>query len=144
MMINLILFQKMSKDFRPFQNGLRYLNTWKITSLQMVSFFSKKNTLPLKMRSYGLMNSKDSYFSLMVKPPLVVLLLVLWVLNILNIKRDNLGRILVIEVKIDENWRKFVLINIYNANTESEQLHTLNDLINIPETFEDIQNKSVV
>ena len=143
-MINLILFQTMSKDFRPFQNGLRYLNTWKITSLQMVSFFSKKNTLPLKMRSYGLMNSKDSYFSLMVKPPLVVLLLVLWVLNILNIKRDNLGRILVIEVKIDENWRKFVLINIYNANTESEQLHTLNDLINIPETFEDIQNKSVV
>ena len=143
-MINLILFQKMSKDFRPFQNGLRYLNTWKITSLQMVSFFSKKNTLPLKMRSYGLMNSKDSYFSLMVKPPLVVLLLVLWVLNILNIKRDNLGRILVIEVKIDENWQKFVLINIYNANTESEQLHTLNDLINIPETFEDIQNKSVV
>ena len=143
-MINLILFQKMSKDFRPFQNGLRYLNTWKITSLQMVSFFSKKNTLPLKMRSYGLMNSKDSYFSLMVKPPLVVLLLVLWVLNILNIKRDNLGRILVIEVKIDENWRKFVLINIYNANTESEQLYTLNDLINIPETFEDIQNKSVV
>ena len=143
-MINLILFQTMSKDFRPFQNGLRYLNTWKITSLQMVSFFSKKNTLPLKMRSYGLMNSKDSYFSLMVKPPLVVLLLVLWVLNILNIKRDNLGRILVIEVKIDENWRKFVLINIYNANTESEQLHTLNDLINIPETFEDIQNKSAV
>ena len=69
----------------------------------MVSFFSKKNTLPLKIRSYGLMNSKDSYFSLMVKPPLVVLLLVLWVLNILNIKRDNLGRILVIEVKIDEN-----------------------------------------
>ena len=143
-MTNLILFQTMSKDFRPFQNGLRYLNTWKITSLQMVSFFSKKNTLPLKIRSYGLMNSKDSYFSLMVKPPLVVLLLVLWVLNILNIKRDNLGRILVIEVKIDENWRKFVLINIYNANTESEQLHTLNDLINIPETFEDIQNKSVV
>ena len=37
-----------------------------------------------------------------------------------------------------------MLINIYNANTESEQLHTLNDLINILETFEDIQNKSVV
>ena len=63
-------------------------------------------------------------------------------LNILNIKRDNLGRILVIEVKIDDSV--FVLINIYNANTESEQLHTLNDLINILETFEDIQNKSVV
>ena len=63
-------------------------------------------------------------------------------LNILNIKRDNLGHILGIEVKIDNSI--FVPINIYNANTESEQLHTLNDLINILETFEDIQNKSAV
>ena len=57
-------------------------------------------------------------------------------LNILKIKRDNLGRILVIEVRVDDSV--FVLINIYNANTESERLHTLNDLINILETFEDI------
>ena len=49
---------------------------------------------------------------------------------------------MVIEVKIDDSV--FVLINIYNANTELEQLHTLNDLINILETFQDIQNKSVV
>ena len=63
-------------------------------------------------------------------------------LNILNIKRDNLAHILVIEVKIDDSV--FVLINIYNANTESEQLHTLNDLLIILETFEDIQNKSIV
>ena len=63
-------------------------------------------------------------------------------LNILNIRRDNLGGILVIEVKIYDSV--FVLINFYNVNTESEQLHTLNDLINILETFEDIQNKSVV
>ena len=63
-------------------------------------------------------------------------------LNILNIKRDNIGCILVIEVKMDNSI--FVLINIYNANTESEQLHTLNDLINILETFKDIQNKSTV
>ena len=62
-------------------------------------------------------------------------------LNILNIKRDNLGRILVIGAKIDDSV--FVLINIYNANTEPE-LHTLNDLINILETFQDIQNKTVV
>ena len=63
-------------------------------------------------------------------------------LNILNIRRDNLGRILVIEVKIDDSVS--VLINIYNSNTESEQLHALNDLINILETFEDIQDKIVV
>ena len=59
-------------------------------------------------------------------------------LKVLNIKPDNLGRILVIDDSV------FMLINIYNSNTESEQLHTLNDLINILETFEDIQNKSVV
>ena len=46
------------------------------------------------------------------------------------------------EVKIDNSV--FVLINIYNANTESEQLHTLNYLINILETFKDIQDKSAV
>ena len=63
-------------------------------------------------------------------------------LNILKIKRDNLGRILVIEVKIDDPV--FVLINIYNANNEQEQLHTLNDLLNILETFEDIQDKNFV
>ena len=62
------------------------------------------------------------------------------VFNILNI--EHLGRILVIEVKTDDSV--FVLINIYNANTEPEQLRTLNDLINILEAFEDIQNKSVV
>ena len=49
---------------------------------------------------------------------------------------------MVIEVKTGDSV--FVLINIYNANTESEQLHTLNDLINILETFKDIQNKSTV
>ena len=38
----------------------------------------------------------------------------------------------------------FVVINIYNANTELEQLHTFNILINIPVTFKDIQSKSVV
>ena len=63
-------------------------------------------------------------------------------LNILNIRRDNLGGILVIKVKIDDSV--FLLINIYNANTESEQLHALNDLIIILETFEDIQDKIVV
>ena len=60
-------------------------------------------------------------------------------LNILNIKRDNLGRILVIEVKIDDSV--FVLINIYNVNTEPEQLYTLNDLINILETLKILKTK---
>ena len=90
-----------------------------------------------------MMNSEDSYFSLMVKLTLVVFAIGFGgkkALNILNIKLDNLGCILIIEVKIDHLI--FMLINIYNANTKSEQLHTLNDLINILKAFEDIQNKS--
>ena len=54
----------------------------------------------------------------------------------LSIKRDNSER------KIYDSV--FVPINIYNANTEPEQLHTLNGLINILETLEDIKNKRVV
>ena len=63
-------------------------------------------------------------------------------LIILNIKHGNLGCILAIEIKTDDSV--FVLIIIYNANTEPEQFHTSNDLINILETFEDILNKTVV
>ena len=100
------------------------------------------------MKKYGVMNSKGNYFSFFshgeTNPCFVAIGFVgtKALVNILNIKRDNLGRILVIEVKVDDSV--FVLINIYNANTEPEQLHTLNDLINILENFENIQNKSVV
>ena len=135
----------MSKDCRPFQNGLRYLNTWKITSLQMVSFFFKKHTLPLKMRSMEWWFRRAVIFLSWWNQ---LLWCCYWFCGYKvfkhynNIKRDNLRRILVIELKIDNSV--FVLINIYNANTESAQLHTLNDLINILEIFEDIPNKSVV
>ena len=40
--------------------------------------------------------------------------------------KDNHGRLLVLEVKIDSEI--LILINIYNANTESEQLSTLTEL----------------
>ena len=58
----------------------------------------------------------------------------------LSTKRDDLGRVLVIEVKMDDSV--FVLINFCNANTQSEQVHTLSNLINILETFDNIQSKS--
>ena len=64
-------------------------------------------------------------------------------LNVLTIKRDNLHWCtLVIEVKIDDSM--FVLTNIYNADTEPEQPHTLNNFLSILETSKDIQNKNVV
>ena len=39
---------------------------------------------------------------------------------------DKHGRILIVDVTIDGS--EYVLVNIYNANTESKQLKVLNDL----------------
>ena len=41
---------------------------------------------------------------------------------------DKYGGILILDVTIDES--KYILVNIYNANIESEQLKVLNDLMN--------------
>ena len=46
-----------------------------------------------------------------------------------NKKSDKSGRILLVEATIDDTV--FVLINIYNANTEFEQLESLSDLVSI-------------
>ena len=42
-----------------------------------------------------------------------------------RIKNDNQGRILIVDDDIDEET--FVLINLYNANTETEQIKTIHD-----------------
>ena len=60
----------------------------------------------------------------------------------MNIKRANLGRKLVTEIEIDVSV--FVLVNIYNVNIELEKLHTLNNILNTPEIFEDIENKNII
>ena len=36
-----------------------------------------------------------------------------------------------------------LLVSLYNANTENEQLSTLSDLCNILEKIDDINNKSI-
>ena len=52
------------------------------------------------------------------------------------------GRIIIIEVKIENEV--LLLINLYNANTENEQLSTQSDLSNMLEKIDDINNKSIV
>ena len=39
---------------------------------------------------------------------------------------DENGRILILETLIDDS--EFILINLYNSNTESEQIQTFNEL----------------
>ena len=55
---------------------------------------------------------------------------------------DKSERILLVEATINDTV--FVLINIYNANTECEQLETLSDLVSIMDKVKDIQRKNIV
>ena len=59
-----------------------------------------------------------------------------------NKKSDKSGRILLVEATIDDTV--FVLINIYNANTEFEQLESLSDLVRIIDKVKDIQSRNIV
>ena len=47
---------------------------------------------------------------------------------------DNKGRILILNVTVDVE--KFVLINLYNPNTEKEQVEALNTLLNMMKTID--------
>ena len=52
---------------------------------------------------------------------------------------DKHGQILIIEALIEDT--KFILINLYNANTENDQLTTFSELINLLENFDLTKNK---
>ena len=52
---------------------------------------------------------------------------------------DKNGRILILNVKVDES--NFVLVNIYNPNTETEQVATLHGLDIMLETIKDLYDK---
>ena len=62
--------------------------------------------------------------------------------NVLDKKTDKNGRILILDVMVDET--NFVLINIYNPNTETEQVTTLLDLDKILEAIKDLSDKHIV
>ena len=55
---------------------------------------------------------------------------------------DNAGRILILEVEID--GIDFLLVNFYNANTETEQLKIIQNLSTLLKQFERYHNKNVI
>ena len=59
-----------------------------------------------------------------------------------RIKNDNQGRILMVDAAIDEET--FVLINLYNANTEIEQIKTIYELDQLLSVFCLDTNKKVI
>ena len=54
---------------------------------------------------------------------------------------DNDGRILILDITIDSI--DYILINIYNANTEKEQIKVIKSLCDLLNSLESYQNKRV-
>ena len=59
-----------------------------------------------------------------------------------NQTADKNGGLLLIEATVDDV--KYVLIHIYNYNTESQQLLTLTELHKILQNVDDIGNKNII
>ena len=57
-------------------------------------------------------------------------------IKVINKKCDKYGRILILEINIED--RHFVLINIYNANNELDHVKTLTDLSKILDCVDNI------
>ena len=55
---------------------------------------------------------------------------------------DKNGRVLILDVKVHET--SFVLVSIYNPNTEIEQVATLLDLHKILVTIKDLNDRNIV
>ena len=59
-----------------------------------------------------------------------------------NKVNDNDGSVLILEATIDGS--DYLLINLYNANTEREKLTTMKNVNNLLKTFEDFHDKNVL
>ena len=55
---------------------------------------------------------------------------------------DKEGRILILDVSINDS--EYILINLYNANTENEQINLLNSLFELLKDFDIIPTKQLV
>ena len=55
---------------------------------------------------------------------------------------DRHGRILIIEALTEDT--EFVSINLYNTNTENDQLSTFSELTNLLENFDLTKNKPII
>ena len=63
-------------------------------------------------------------------------------LHIIYKKSDENGRILIIDAKVNDE--KFLLVNLYNSNRESEQIQALDTLKNLLEDIDNISDKKII
>ena len=63
-------------------------------------------------------------------------------LEVSNTKKEPSGWILILDVEVNDN--DSLLVNLYNANKESEQLNTLSIPCNLLEDITDLYCKNIV
>ena len=63
-------------------------------------------------------------------------------LHIIDKKSDENGRTLIIDAKLND--KKFLLVNLYNWNTESEQIKMLDTLKILLEDIDNISDKKII
>ena len=91
----------------------------------MEYYFCRKLTLFPMMKMTGQMSLKVKIFSQGASISCVVLIAYLGSKSFVvkNKRNDDTGRILILDVSIDDT--DYILVNIYNANTENEQIKVL-------------------
>ena len=115
----------------------------------MECFFCRKHTLFLMIKNgweddfksqvffflHGASNSRGvliAYFIFCIFKSFVVK----------NERNDDAGRILIRDVSIDNT--DYILVNIYNANTETEQIKVLNNLHLLVDSLDIHQNEQIM
>ena len=63
-------------------------------------------------------------------------------LHIIDKKSDENVRVLLIDSKVNDE--KFLLVNLYNLNTDSEQIKTLDTLKSLLEDIDNISDKKII
>ena len=63
-------------------------------------------------------------------------------LHAIDKKSDENGRILIINAKVNDE--KLVLVSLYNSNTQSEQITTLDTLKHLLEDIDNISDKKII
>ena len=64
------------------------------------------------------------------------------IFTLINKKSDENGQILIIDTKVND--KKFLLVNVYNLNMESEQTKALGTLKNQLEDMDNISDKKII
>ena len=134
--LNLIFLQIESKDCNLLKSVLKCLRILKIKLVTGV-FFYKNHILRLTQINNAMTNLGVNYISLMVKP-------IHGNVNVVikNQFNDDNGRIFILEVTINDT--EYLLVNIYNGNTEQEQLKTLQNVSVMLENFDSFCGNNMI